>query len=306
MLTANNISAIIIDSSYLSIIYELEDINLKELTNISLNEMNTEEVFKDESTKDSFILYISGIDSYGNINTTKSRSDVNIIAAINPKNRQVLLVNTPRDYYVPLDGTNGAKDKLTHAGIYGIEKSIATLNNLYDINIDYYLKVNFNTLIKFIDIIGGVDITSDTTFTRDNVTINEGLNHLNGKEALVYARERKSYTSGDNHRGQNQQQLITAIIDKLSATPTIISKYKSILDSLNGSFQTNIKIDMLLKLIKNELTSNSKWDVESIQVTGYDSKNYTYSMGSKYLLYVMEPNYESVDNASSKIKDILK
>lgn len=302
----NELSALVISESFLSILDEIEDINIRIISSIEVNKDDTEEVFKEVDNKDSFILYISGIDSYGNINTLKGRSDVNILAVINTLTHEVLLVNTPRDYYVQLSGTTGLKDKLTHAGIYGIEKSMATLEDLYNVDIDYYLRVNFNTLIEFIDLIGGVDINSDITFTNGDVTINKGDNHLNGKEALVYARERKSYTTGDNHRGQNQQQIITAIIDKLSSSTTLISKYKSILDSLDGTFQTNVSSSLLTSLIKRELTSLHKWEVDSIQVTGKDSKNYTYSMGKKYLLYVMEPNLDSVNNASEKMQELLK
>ena len=302
----NELSALVISESFLSILDEIEDINIRIISSIEVNKDDTEEVFKEADNKDSFILYISGIDSYGDINTLKGRSDVNILAVINTLTHEVLLVNTPRDYYVQLSGTTGLKDKLTHAGIYGIEKSMATLEDLYNVDIDYYLRVNFDTLVEFIDLIGGVDINSDITFTNGDVTINKGDNHLNGKEALVYARERKSYTTGDNHRGQNQQQIITAIIDKLSSSTTLISKYKSILDSLDGTFQTNVSSSLLTSLIKRELTSFHKWEVDSIQVTGKDSKNYTYSMGKKYLLYVMEPDLDSVKDASEKMQELLK
>ncbi len=303
------VEALCIEESYLKLIYE-EVPDFKESTKVIYNfdlKIKTYEEAQDINvTKDSFILYISGIDQYGKVTSVRGRSDVNILAVVNPSTNHILLVNTPRDYYVQLDGTTGLKDKLTHAGIYGIEKSIKTLEKFYNINISHYLRVNFDTLIKVVDIIDGIDIYSDKSFTRGNVVVKKGWNHFNGEQALVYSRERKNYASGDNHRGQNQQQVITAIINKVSKSSVIISKYNSILDSLNGSFQTDMSIDTITEFIKYQISKMPSWKIESIQVTGYNSMNYTYSMGSNRLLYVMEPNYKSVNDAKDKIAKVLK
>lgn len=258
-------------------------------------------------TKEPFLLYISGIDTYGNI-TTRSRSDVNILLAVNPKTHKILLVNTPRDYYVQLHGTTGLKDKLTHAGIYGIEKSITTIEDLYDTNIDNYVRVNFNTLIKIVDEIGGIDINSDTAFTahtNKNVKVVVGMNHFNGEQALAYSRERYAYTSGDRHRGENQQQVITAIINKITSTDTLISKYEKILNTLSNSFETDLTDKEIKAFAKMQLNENISWDIESISVDGTGAKNYTYSMGTNYLLYVMVPDQNTVNTAKEKINQIL-
>ncbi len=305
----NEISALCLENSYLNLIYE-EDNEFKNMTKVIYTMKIDEDVKPVESsnnTSNPFILYISGIDQYGDINNIRGRSDVNILAVVNPVNNKILLVNTPRDYYVKLHNTDGLNDKLTHAGIYGIDMSMNTLEDLYDIDIDYYLRVNFDTLVNVVDTIDGIDVYSDSSFkpwTNQNVYVNEGWNHFDGVTALAYARERKTYLTGDNHRGQNQQQIITAIIDKVSKSSVLISKYKDILESLNGTFQTNMDLKNITEFIKGEINTKFNFEVESIQVTGYDSKNYTYSM-SNSLSYVMEPNINSVNNAKEKIQSYL-
>lgn len=261
-----------------------------------------------EITMNPFILYISGIDQWGSVSSVRGRSDVNQLVVINPKTNHLLLVNTPRDYYVQLAGTTGLKDKLTHAGIYGIEKSIGTLENLYGIDITHYLRVNFNTVIQVVDVIGGIDINSDKAFrawTNRNVYVEEGWNHFDGAGALAYARERYAYTTGDHHRGANQQQVITAIIQKVTNSNVLISKYNSILNTLNGSFQTDMSRNEITSFIKYQLDKMPSWKIDSYAVTGSGSMDYTYSMGSKYKLYVMEPNQNSVNTAKVKIKEVL-
>lgn len=304
----NSLDAICLLDSYLYLIYDEVDNfkdNTKLLYNFSIS--NSIEVMKeiDKNNYNPFILYISGIDQYGEIKSIRGRSDVNILAVINPLSNHVLLVNTPRDYYVQLSGTTGLKDKLTHAGIYGIDKSMETLENLYDITIDNYVRINFDSLIKVVDVIGGIDVYSDTEFSRGDILVKEGLNHFNGEQALAYARERYAYKTGDNHRGQNQQQIITAIIDKISKSSVLISKYNSILDSLSNTFQTDIQVSDMISLIKYQLKEMPSWQIDSIQVTGYDSKNYTYSMGKSKLLYVMEPNYDTIKVAKERIISVL-
>lgn len=259
-----------------------------------------------EKIKEPFLVYISGIDTYGSINSV-SRSDVNIIMAINPRTKKILLVSIPRDYYVKLHNTTGINDKLTHAGIYGIDMSINTINDLLDINIDYYIRINFSTLTKSIDLIDGVDVYSDKTFvshTNRNIVINEGINHLNGTSALAFARERYAYTEGDRHRGENQQAIITAMIEKMSNKKYII-KYKEILESLNGSFETSISYKKLTDLFKMQIENGITWNIESISLNGTGSMESTYSMGN-IKLYVMIPDEKTIQVAQEKINEYLK
>ncbi len=277
----------------------LDTINIATESKIEKEDVNV--------VKESFNIYISGIDTYGKI-STKSRSDVNIIATVNPKTNKVLLTSIPRDYYVQLHGTTGYKDKLTHAGVYGINQSINTIEDLLDIKINYYMRVNFTTLIKMVDVIGGVDINSDMSFyplSDSTCYIKKGNNHLNGKCALAYARERHAYASGDRHRGQNQQQIITAMINKFTTNKSLVLKYNSIFNSLEGSFQTNMGTSKITSLVQKQIDSMPSWDIESYNLDGSGKMTYTYSYpGQK--LYVMVPYEETVETAKTKIDSLLQ
>lgn len=311
LLLDNEVDSIALEESYLTLVYEeVEDFedSTKVIYTFDVKVKAHKEENTIEVTQEPFILYISGIDQYGNVNSVRGRSDVNQLAVVNPRTDHILLVNTPRDYYVQLAGTTGLKDKLTHAGIYGIDKSIDTLEDLYDININHYLRVNFNTLVKVVDVIGGIDVYSDKTFNSFHIkgwTVSKGLNHFNGKEALAYSRERYAYIDGDHHRGRNQQQVITTIINKITTSKILISKYNSILNALDGSFQTDISTNGITSLIKYQLDKMPSWNIESIAVTGENSMNYTYSMGYGYKLYVMEPDNNSIISAKEKINEVL-
>lgn len=270
--------------------------------------VSEEEVEEVSLTKDPFILYISGIDQFGEVSTVRGRSDVNMLVVVNPNTKKVLLVNTPRDYYVNLRGKTGMKDKLTHAGVYGIDTSIGTLEDLYNTNINYYMRVNFNTLTTVVDVIGGVDIFSDaafTCYTNSNVTVTEGWNHFDGTQALAFSRERHAYLLGDRHRGQNQQDVITAIIKKTTSSKVLLTKYNSILDTLDGTFQTNMPTNTITNFIKYQLNVMPEWDISSISVSGSDASEYTYSYGTKQKLYVMVPYENEVNEAKTKIAEIL-
>jgi len=252
--------------------------------------------------KKPYVIYISGIDTYGDIATT-SRSDVNILAVVNPANKKVLLVTTPRDYYVQLHGTTGAKDKLTHAGIYGVEKSKQTLEDLYGTQVDYTVRINFDSLLKLIDTVGGITVTSDQNFSAGGYTFVQGPNKLNAKQALVFARERHSFAEGDRQRGKNQERVIEALITKLSQ-PQMALKLPAILQATNGSFQTNASRDEINAIIKQQIASAGSWSSESISVDGTGSSAPTYSMGSQ-LLYVMIPDYATVEAAKVKMNSYL-
>lgn len=254
-------------------------------------------------TKDSYNIYISGIDTYGNI-TNVSRSDVNILATVNPVKKEILLTNIPRDYYVKLHSFN-EYDKLTHAGIYGIDESISTIEDLLDTKINYYVKVNFTSLIDIVDALDGIVVNSNYSFTTvDGYSFKKGNNYLDGKEALSFARERKAFKEGDRIRGENQQLILTSIINKATSTK-IITNYTEILKAVKGKFITNIKDEEITKLIKMQFSDGQAWNIKSISVNGVDSYDYVYSY-KKNKLYVMRPIQETVDNAKGKIKDVMK
>ncbi len=253
-------------------------------------------------TNKPFNIYITGIDTYGEI-TSVSRSDVNIVATVNPKTKQVLLTSIPRDYYVQLHGTTGVKDKLTHAGIYGVDKSITTIEDLLDIDINYYVKVNFTSLIDIVNALGGITVYSDYTFTSiDGVHFTEGNNNMNGEQALAFARERKAFLDGDNQRGKDQQAVIAALIKKM-CSKSIITKYDSILNSLKGKFQTNMNSNKITSLLKMQLNDMSSWNVSTYNLQGVNSSNYTYS-GGNTKLFVMEPILGSIEEAHNLINDV--
>ena len=203
-----------------------------------------------------FNLYISGIDVDGPISTT-SRSDVNIIVSVNPQEHKILLTTTPRDYYVTIPGISGEqRDKLTHAGIYGVNKSIETLENLYGIDISYYVRVNFTSVVKIVDALGGVDVDSPYAFTttHGNYEIKQGMNHLNGEMALGFARERYSFSSGDNQRGKNQEILLEALINK-AMSPAILRDMGTLISTLGENVETNMGSDQISTLINWQLSS---------------------------------------------------
>ena len=251
-----------------------------------------------------FLIYLSGSDTRSKLLTT-SRSDVNIIAAVNPQTKQVLLLNTPRDYFVGNPAGNGAKDKLTHCGIYGIDCSVQALENLYNTQISYYAQINFTGFKTLIDAVGGVTVYSDVSFitTHGNHPINVGENHLNGAEALGFARERYSLAGGDNDRGKNQMKIISAFIDKLSAE-TVASNYADILESLEGMFITNMPQSKLSELVKMQISDMSPWNVISYAVSGTGGSDITFSMPGFYA-YVTYPNERSVALASELIDRVL-
>lgn len=233
----------------------------------------------------SFNIYISGIDTYGPINT-KGRSDVNIIATINLKENKLHLTNTPRDYYVNI---NGSKDKLTHIAIYGINSSINSLEDLYNINIDYYIKINYNTLITLIDSLNGIDINNT---------------HLDGKEVLNYSRERKEYINGDRQRIINQIEVIKAILTKINQNKNIFT-YLNIVSALKNKYETNIDKKLLQEIITTQINNKKKWNITYTTVDGFDKEDYTYTYPNQKL-YVMYPNYDTVNIAKEKINEILK
>lgn len=254
-------------------------------------------------TRDTFNVYISGMDEYGKV-AEVSRSDVNILMTINPKTKQILITNIPRDYYVQLHDTTGNKDKLTHAGTYGLETSVNTIEDLMGIKIDYYVKVNFSSLENIVDAIGGVEAYSEYDFRSWNgYNFSKGYNNItDGKMALAFARERHAFNDGDNQRGKNQQALIEAIFRKCTSAG-IITKYNGLLNSLKDAMLTNMSTKNMSKLAKMQLKDNAKWVITSQSVTGTGSSDYTYTYPGQ-LLYVMVPDDESVAKAKEEINKV--
>lgn len=305
-LIGEKIEGIILEEAQVEILKE-ENYNEYELLKSIYGDAIELSIKKNKSnidiTKDSYNIYISGIDTYGNI-TKVSRSDVNILATVNPVKKEILLTNIPRDYYVKLHSFN-EYDKLTHAGIYGIDESISTIEDLLDTKINYYVKVNFTSLIDIVDALDGIVVNSNYSFTTvDGYSFKKGNNYLDGKEALSFARERKAFKEGDRIRGENQQLILTSIINKATSTK-IITNYTEILKAVKGKFITNIKDEEITKLIKMQFRDGQAWNIKSISVNGVDSYDYVYSY-KKNKLYVMRPIQETVDNAKGKIKDVMK
>ena len=299
------IDALLTDETYYNIKKEEEGVdNYQILYKIKVRTIVKEKNKTVDITKDPFTIYISGIDVYGNIETV-SRSDVNILMTVNPTTKQILLTSIPRDYYVQLAGTSGYKDKLTHAGNYGINMSIDTIEELLDIDINYYVRVNFTTLEKLIDAIDGVDVYSEYSFVSyiDSYKFYKGYNHMNGKQALAFSRERKNLPSGDIDRGRNQEAVIEAIIRKATSGSTIY-KYSKILSNIKGTFQTNISETDITKLIKKELSNIGGWNITSTNLDGTGSSEYTYSYSGQKL-YVMIPNEKSITETKTQITKVI-
>ena len=260
-------------------------------------------------TKEPFVIYLSGVDTRGEL-TENARSDVNILAAVNPVTKRVALVNTPRDYYVDLAGTS-SKDKLTHAGLYGVETSMETLGNLYGVNVDQYIRINFAGFISIIDALGGVDVYSDQAFTSvgspgyyDPTTFVEGWNHLDGKSALAFARERHAFASGDIQRGINQMKVIDAMLNKIKS-PALLMGFSKIMDAASDCFVTSFSQDQISALVRMQLSDFAEWDIESYTVTGTSSSSTKCYSAKGQKLYVMKPDDASVSKAKEMIASVL-
>lgn len=328
-LYANEVDALIMNSGYITILEEYPDYqDFEDKTKLlyeavlevpmpittepeltipdDTEPIETTEVSEDfDPTTTPFVLYFSGSDTRNTKLNTRSRSDVNILAVINPVSHQVLLVNTPRDYYIPNPRGGGALDKLTHCGIYGIECSMKALSNLYSTDVDFYAQINFTGFETLVDAVGGVTVYSDQSFTSvGGHYFPKGENFLNGKSALAFARERYNVKGGDNGRGKNQMKVITALIGKMTDGPTLISRYSEILASLDGMFRTNFPMEEVSKLVKMQLADMPSWEVYSFAVTGRNGQDITYSMpGAK--TSVMYQNSKLVGQASELIEKVL-
>lgn len=301
------IDAIIMLDSYYDLYFENdEEKTSKVIYKFTIKEKIKVDKVNFDVSNEPFSIYISGMDDYGKI-SEKSRSDVNIVISINPQSYEILLINIPRDYYVTLPSFN-KKDKLTHAGIYGIKESVGTLENLLDTKIDYYFKVNYSALVELVDAIDGVNVYSEYDFntvgTGHNYHFNKGYNYVDGAHALEFSRTREAFTFGDRIRGENQQRMIKAIIDKMTGSTVLLRKYGKILDSLEGTFLTNISTNEITDLVKLQLDKKPSWNISSISLNGSDAHEYTYSYASQPL-YVMIPDENTVRTAKETIKKLI-
>jgi LCP family protein required for cell wall assembly len=228
-----------------------------------------------------------------------------MLVVVNPLTGHILMVNTPRDYYVQLHGTDGNPDKLTHAGTYGVEMSIETLQDLYGVEIDFWVRVNFDSVIRVVDALGGVEVESTESFrcVHGGFRIQQGINAMNGEQALCFARERYNVEGGDHGRGRNQQRLLTGIIDKI-IDPSILMNYGAVLEALQDRVQFSFTSDDLTLIVRNQLSSDTDWNIETTAVGGAGASMPTYTFGSE-LLYVMLPNWEQVNAATEQMKAVL-
>ena len=287
-----------VDSNYASHLKTIYTYKIKTKNNNSAKQVDSKV----------FNIYISGIDTYGSISTV-SRSDVNIIMTVNMNTHKILLTTTPRDAYVKIPGGGADQyDKLTHAGIYGVETSEKTLENLYGIKIDYYARINFTSFLKLIDQLGGVTVHNDQAFTslHGKFDFPVGDIQMNSEQALGFVRERYSLDGGDNDRGKNQEKVISAIVNKLASLNTV-SNFTSIVNNLQDSVQTNMSLDTINALANTQLDSGSKFTVTSQAVTGTGSTGQltSYAMPNSSL-YMMKLDDSSVESASQAIRNLME
>lgn len=301
--------AMVLSGSYASLLESVDSnyaSNLKTIYTYKIKKKNNNSAKQVDSKV--FNIYISGIDTYGSISTV-SRSDVNIIMTVNMNTHKILLTTTPRDAYVKIpDGGADQYDKLTHAGIYGVETSEKTLENLYGINIDYYARINFTSFLKLIDQLGGVTVHNDQAFTslHGKFDFPVGDIQMNSEQALGFVRERYSLDGGDNDRGKNQEKVISAIVNKLASLDSV-SNFTSIVNNLQDSVQTNMSLDTINALANTQLDSGSKFTVTSQAVTGTGSTGQltSYAMPNSSL-YMMKLDDSSVESASQAIKNLME
>lgn len=299
--------AIVLNSVFENLIEQEYPDHAKKIKKIYTKDLTKKVEAPKVATGNSFNVYISGIDTYGPISSV-SRSDVNIIMTVNQDTKKILLTTTPRDAYVSIaDGGNNQKDKLTHAGIYGVDASIHTLENLYGIDMNYYVRLNFTSFLKLIDLLGGVDVYNDQEFTskHGNYYFPVGNVHLDSEQALGFVRERYSLANGDGDRARNQQKVIAAIIQKLTSTEAL-KNFDSIVQGLQDSVQTNMPPETMVSLVNGQLASGGKYTVTNQDLKGTGRMNLpSYAMPDSNL-YMLEIDPTSLENVKAAIKDVLE
>lgn len=269
-------------------------------------EKETKDISRDVNvTSQAFSVYITGIDTYGSISTV-SRSDVNMIVTVNPKTHQILLTSIPRDYYIPQPCQGGQTDKLTHTGLWGVDATVEAVENYFDMEINYYARVNFSSVIDIVDALGGITVENPVAFTASDGTYSyaAGNIEMDGAQALRFARERYNLADGDRDRGRNQMRVITGMINKM-ISPTIITRYTGIMSAIGGSFQTNMSSNDMSSLVKMQINDMSGWDIKQISVSGVGNGS-AWSPANGFNSWVMEPDQATVTNAAKLIDKLEK
>lgn len=306
LIANKTVDVIVLNTAFLELLedtdgYE-EDVKALRLLDTLQVETEGEEVKPSVPAKmDSFVLYITGIDTRSKKISKKSRSDVNILAAVNVDTGNIVLISTPRDYYVPLSISKGIPDKLTHSGVYGTQVSIDTMEMIYDVEIDYYFKLNFEGFKNIIDALGGITVRSDYDFTVSDTHFVKGLNEVDGRQALFFARDRKKVGS-DRQRGKHQMEVVKGVINK-ATSPALLANFSEIMKSLEGSFETSVPYETVAKLVRNQLDRGTKWNMVSYAVNGTGAKKKVYSLSQK--AYVMIPDQSTIEEANHLIKQVL-
>lgn len=302
------VGCIVLNSAYIGFVSEEENYKdfSKRVRSIATNEIET--VVETKKNEDYlyngdkvFTIYISGVDTRSTTNEN-SNSDVNIILTVNMDTNQILMISTPRDFYIPLSISDGYPDKLTHAGGYGIDVSKDTLAMLYEVHIDDYVRLNFTGFENIIDELGGITVYSEQEFGWEEHYFYEGYNDLMGEAALAFARCRKTLADGDRQRGRNQMAVIEAVIDKTLSTDMLYN-YTDVLDAVSDSMLTSMSYDRISEIVKYQLENNKKWEIIKYSVDGYDAMDVTYSTGDM-AVYVMKPNDDTVEQAKEYLRQM--
>lgn len=304
-LYSQKVDGIILDEAFRSLVEQYKSSFTKD-TRVVYQMTKDESAVNAKSvnvTQNPFLVYVSGNDEYGDLSNV-SRSDVNMLIGVNPKTHQILLISIPRDTYYPLH-MNGQLDKFTHSGLYGLQESIDTLEDIIGEDINYYARMNFTSFIKIVDALGGITVNSSQAFTTKigKYKIKKGTNTLNAKQALAFVRERKSFVDGDFERGRNQQRMIASIVKKV-CSPAILTSFSGVLDTVSQSVDMNFTTDELNSLIQMQLSDMPSWDIQSYQIIGDSDKLPCYSMGGVYASVVV-PYELSITQAKTYIDDFM-
>lgn len=314
-----SVDAIVLNEAYRSNVCDIEEYtNFNNETKVIhqtvyYTKENSSPLAVSDITSKPFNILISGNDSFGDLDEN-SRSDVDMLITINPVTSTILLTSIPRDSFVKevcddYACNYGVTDKLTHTGIYGVDTTKNTIENLLDIEINYVYRVNFTSMINIVDALGGVDVTVDPGmavskfYTNSNLEgVHEGENHLDGKRALAYSRERKAYLDGDVQRARNQQQVLQAMFKK-ATSPEIIKNYANLLNALIGAFDTNMTTEEITSFIKYQIQAKPNWKFEQFVLKGVNDMQVSPELGSEVSVLILYDSYVSV--AHDKIQAVL-
>lgn len=314
-----SVDAIVLNEAYRSNVCDIEEYtNFNNETKVIhqtvyYTKENSSPLAVSDITSKPFNILISGNDSFGALDEN-SRSDVDMLITINPVTSTILLTSIPRDSFVKevcddYACNYGVTDKLTHTGIYGVDTTKNTIENLLDIEINYVYRVNFTSMINIVDALGGVDVTVDPGmavskfYTNSNLEgVHEGENHLDGKRALAYSRERKAYLDGDVQRARNQQQVLQAMFKK-ATSPEIITNYANLLNALIGAFDTNMTTKEITSFIKYQIQAKPNWKFEQFVLKGVNDMQVSPELGSEVSVLILYDSYVSV--AHDKIQAVL-